>query len=105
VKRTGPLFATIAFVIRVMCIDTHQELTAAWQALIEAKQRTGSFPPEALAAFEDIRAVDYAAASGRIREALASGSNKITQVQLAKEIADTFRANYRRAEQRAREGK
>jgi iron(III) transport system substrate-binding protein len=105
VKRTGPLFATIAFVIRVMCIDTHQELTAAWQALIEAKQRTGSFPPEALASFEDIRAVDYAAASGRIREALASGSNKITQVQLAKEIADTFRANYRRAEQLAREGK
>jgi len=105
VKRTGPLFATIAFVIRVMCIDTHQELTAAWRALFEARQRTGAFPPEALAAFEDVQAVNYAAASGRIREAIAGGSNKILQVQLAKEIADTFRVNYRRAAALAREGR
>ena len=105
VKRTGPLFATIAFVIRVMCIDTHQELTRAWQALIDAKKRTGAFPPAALAAFSDISAVDYAAANGRIRAALGNRSDKIAQVRLAKEIADTFRARYQEAARLAREGR
>jgi len=101
-RRTRDLFNTTAFVIRVMCIDTHNELTAAWRALFEARQRTGSFPPEALAAFEDVRAVDYAAASVRIRKAVSSGESKIVQVQLAKELADNFRENYRRATDLAR---
>ena len=104
-KRTAPYFNAIAFVVRVMCIDTHSELTAAWAALCDAKQRTGKFPPEALAAFEDVSAVDYAAVSTRIRDAVASGAPKIAQVRLAKELADHFRASYRRAEELAREGK
>ena len=104
-KRTGPLFGTISFVIRVMCIDPHRELTAAWSALCEAKNRTGAFPPEALGAFEDVSHVDYANASGRIRTALSEGKSKIDQVRLAKELADRFRANYERAEQLARAGK
>ena len=104
-KRTGPLFGTIAFTVRVMCIDPHRELTAAWRALCDAKERTGHFPPEALAAFEDVAHVDYAIASGRIRKALSEGESKIEQVRLAKELADRFRNNYERAEQLAREGK
>jgi hypothetical protein len=47
--------------------------------------------------------VDYAAAGGRIREAL--GPNKIKEVQLAKVLADSFRAQYQRAATLAREGK
>ena len=101
-KRTAPYFNAIAFVVRVMCIDTHRELTAAWQALFERQRRTGKFPPEALAAFEDVSAVDYAAATTRIRDAVASGAPKIAQVRLAKELADHFRATYRRAEELAR---
>ncbi len=104
-RRTAPFFNAIAFVVRVMCIDTHRELTAAWQALCEAQRRTGNFPPAALAAFEDVRAVDYAAVTTRIAKAVATGSDKITQVRLAKELADTFRANYRRAKALAHEGK
>ena len=104
-KRTAPYFNAIAFVVRVMCIDTHRELTAAWQALCDAQRRTGGFPTEALAAFADVRAVDYAAVTTRIAKAVGSGSDKITQVRLAKELADTFRANYRRAEELARKGK
>ncbi len=104
-KRTGPLFGTIAFVVRVMCIDPHKELTAAWRALCDARERTGAFPPDALAAFEDVSHVDYATASTRIRAAISDGSSKIEQVRLAKELADRFRANYERAEQLAREGK
>jgi iron(III) transport system substrate-binding protein len=97
-KWSAPLFRSIAFIFRVMCIDTHRELTDAWQALITAK-----FPPEARAAFEDVRQIDYLAASGRIREAL--GPNKIKEVQLAKELSDTFRAQYQRAATLARDGK
>ena len=95
---TGPLFTPISFTFRVMCIDTHAELTAAWRALIAAH-----FPPEATAAFEDVSAVDYATASGRMREAL--GGDKIKEVQLAKELADHFRQQYRHAAELARAGR
>ncbi len=97
-KWTGPLFRSIAFIFRVMCIDTHDELTEARGALIAA-----AFPPEASAAFADVSAVDYDAAGGRIKQAL--GPQKIKEVQLAKELADGFRAQYRRAAELARAGK
>jgi iron(III) transport system substrate-binding protein len=103
-KRTAALFRTFAFIIRVMCIDTHDELKSAWEALIAARQRTGSFPPEALAAFEDVAAVDYAAAQGSIRKTVGD-KNKINEVQLAKDLAAKFRANYRRAAELARAGR
>ena len=57
-------------------------------------------PPEAMAVFEDVSAVDYAAASGRIREALSG--DKIREVQLAKELADHFRAQYQHAAAKCR---
>ncbi len=95
---TGPLFSSISFTFRVMCIDTHDELTAAWRALIAAQ-----FPPEATAAFEDVGAVNYAIASGRMREVL--GGDKIKEVQLAKELADHFRQQYLHAADLARAGR
>ena len=97
-KWTGPLFRSIAFTFRVMCIDTHDELTTAWHALIAAH-----FPPEATAAFENVDAIDYATASGRMREALSG--DKIAEVQLAKELADHFREQYQRAAALARAGR
>lgn len=102
--RTGRLFSVFAFIIRVMCIDCHQELREAWEELTAAKARLGHFPEQALAAFEDVSIVDYAAANGRIREAT-SNANKLIQVQLATELADHFRDTYRRAAILAREGK
>ena len=94
---TGPLFGPIAFIVRVMCIDAHDELKDAWRALIEA-----NFPPAATALFADVSAVDYATTSGRIRETLAG--EKIAQVQLAKELAGHFRAQYREVARLARVG-
>ena len=79
-----------------MCIDSHDELKEAWSALSAA-----GFPPEAMAVFEDVSAVNYATASGRIKESL---GDKIKEVQLAKELADGFRAQYRRAAEMARKG-
>lgn len=96
-KWTAPLFRSIAFIFRIMCIDTHDELTDAWRALVAA-----NFPPQATAAFEDVSAVDYAAAGGKIRDTLAG--KKIDEVKLAKELADRFRAQYRHAAELARKG-
>ena len=103
-KWTGKLFQPIAFIVRVMCIDTHDELCAAWQALIEAKARTGNFPPQALAAFEDVSEVSYEKTGKDIAGALQK-KDKILEVQLAKTLAGKFRENYERAERLAREGK
>lgn len=97
-KWTSPLFRSIAMIFRVMCIDTHDELTDAWSALIAA-----GFPPEATAVFSDVRAVSYDDAHGRIRQMLSA--EKIKEVQLAKELADGFRAQYRRAAELARAGR
>jgi iron(III) transport system substrate-binding protein len=89
-QRTGWLFREMAFVIRVMCLDTQPELKKAWRALIAA-----GMPPEALAEFQSLAAVDYAAASGRIRTALRS-KNKVDEIHLANELGNRFRAQYRR---------
>lgn len=97
-KWTAPLFRSIAFIFRCMCIDSHEELVEAWQALAEA-----GFPPEATAAFEEVGAVDYAAAGGPIRAAL--GGAKIQEVELARELAGGFRSQYRRAAELARAGR
>lgn len=96
---TSPLFRSIGFIIRVICIDPHDELREAWRALIAAH-----FPPKAASVFFDVSKVDYAAASGPIREALRS-PDKIGEVKLAKILGESFRAQYRRAAGLAREGK
>ena len=95
---TGSLFGVISFVIRAAFIDPHDELKQAWQALIGA-----GFPPRATAAFSDLAAIDYAQASGPIRDALRS-PNKLDQVALARELDLHFRDQYRRATELARQG-
>jgi iron(III) transport system substrate-binding protein len=87
-ERTGKLFRELAFVIRVMCLDTQPELKKAWRALIDA-----GMPADALATFQDLSAVDYAAAGGRIRAALRS-KNKVDEIKLANELGNRFRAQY-----------
>jgi hypothetical protein len=91
---TGPLFRQIAFVFRVMCIDPHEDLQSAWDALARAQ-----FPGGAMNVFQDVSAVDYAVTTGRMRDAL--GGDKIREVQLARELADRFRAQYARARKMA----
>jgi hypothetical protein len=88
---TGNLFREMSFVIRVMCLDTHEELAEAWRAIIAA-----GMPVDALAALQDLSAVNYEATGGRIRAAINS-KNKADEIRLAKELGDTFRAQYRRA--------
>jgi ABC-type Fe3+ transport system substrate-binding protein len=96
---TGSLFKTMSFIIRVMSMDSHDEMASAWQALIAAR-----FPREALKKFADLSAVDYETARKLIQPALSS-QNRIDEVRLAKELGGKFRAQYREAERLAKEGK
>ena len=95
---TSGIFREMAFVIRVMCQDTHPELAKAWRAIIVAPEPMRS---RALAVLQDLAAVDYGRVEGEIRRALSS-KNKVDEVRMAKTLADGFRRNYARAEEIAR---
>ena len=98
-KWTGPLFKVMSFIIRIMCLDSHDEQVAAWKALVAA-----GFPPHATSLFSNMSAVGYKDALEKFRPAL-STANRIHEVQLARELGDQFRAQYRAAEQLAKTGK
>ena len=93
---TGGIFREMAFIIRVMSLDTHPELVRAWRAVAAA----GS-PPEALAALGDMSAVSYDRVLGPIKQAL-NAKNKVEEIRLANELGATFREQYRKAEAIAR---
>ncbi|MBS0660800.1 MAG: extracellular solute-binding protein [Verrucomicrobia bacterium] len=93
---TGHLFRPMSFVIRVMCLDSHEELKEAWREVIAA-----GMPPEATRTLLDVSKVDYAAVSGPIRQTLVS-ADKIDEVRLADELGTHFREQYRKATELAR---
>lgn len=94
----GEKFQALAFIVRVMCLDPHPELVAAWKEIIRA-----GFPPDALAVMNDLSAVAYPEMKGRIVAALTS-KNKVDEVLLARELAGRFRAQYAKAAESARAG-
>lgn len=96
---TGGLFNELRFIMRVMCLDAHPELVGAWREVVAA-----GCPPEAMAAFTDMSAVDYATSLGQIKTALRA-KDKVAELRLAKELGERFRAQYRRAAELAREGR
>jgi ABC-type Fe3+ transport system substrate-binding protein len=96
---TGKLFGELRFIMRIMCLDAHPELTEAWREIAAA----GS-PPEALVILGDLSVVDYATASGRIRKALRA-KDKVEELTLAKELGEHFRTQYARAAEAARAGR
>lgn len=96
---TGGIFREMAFIIRVMSLDTHPELVRAWRAVAAA----GS-PPEALAVLGDMSAVSYDRVLGPIKQAL-NAKNKVEEIRLANELGATFREQYRKAEAIAREAR
>ncbi len=93
---TGGLFREMSFVIRVMCIDAHPELVRAWREINAAGQ-----PAEAMAALQDVGAVNYAAVQGRIHAALAA-PDRLLELRLADELGASFRRQYDRAAELAR---
>ena len=97
---TGRLFQELAFAVRVMTEDTHPELARAWRAIIEAPEPARG---RALAVLQDVSAIDYDQALGRIKQGLGS-KNQEDAVLLARDLGEGFRRNYRRAESIARGG-
>jgi hypothetical protein len=88
----------MALIIRVMCQDTHAELRAAWRAIHAADPARRE---QAFAALHDLSTVTYERTTGAIRDRM-NARNRVDEAQLARELADAFRANYRRAEAIAR---
>lgn len=97
-ERTAASFNAIRFLVRVMCVDSHDELHSAWKAIIEA-----GMPERAIAVLEDLTRVKYEAATGSISKILAS-RDKAQETRLARELGDAFRNQFIRAGAMARNG-
>jgi len=96
-KLTGAAFNTLRQLVRIMCIDSHEEMQSAWRALIAA-----GMPADALAVFADVSHVAYATC-GKGDAELDSGDALRTEARAAA-LAAKFRANYRKAAAMARDG-
>ncbi len=87
---TGKVFNTLRQLVKVMCIDSHEEMKAAWKAMIAA-----DMPEESVAVFQDVSKVSYAIA-GQGDPGLDSRESMV-QAERMKELGEWFRANYREA--------
>ncbi len=97
-ERTGSAFSAIRFLVRVICVDSHDELHAAWKDIID-----NSMPERAVQVLEDLTRVKYEAATGSISKILAS-RDKTQETRLARELGDAFRNQFIRAGTMARRG-
>jgi len=93
---TSLLFREMSLIIRIMGFDTHPELVEAWKVILASGR-----PPEAMAILQNLDGVDYQAAAGIIKDTLGS-RDKVKEIQLAKDLGDRFRAQYRLAAEVAR---
>lgn len=99
-KYTADLFASIRFLIRAMCIDPHHELKDAWHELI-----AHGFPREATAVFDSLPpSLGYDEVRKKIAPVL-KAKDPVAMTRLARELSETFRQNYLKARDLAREGK
>jgi len=92
---TGAAFNTLRQLVKVMCIDSHEEIKSAWLAL-----RAAGMPAAALAVFADVSIMPYT--TGGHGDQQFDGSDALQTAAHAARIGAWFRANYRRAEAMAR---
>lgn len=96
---TGKGFKAIQFVIRVICLDVHDEIKKAWLALTKA-----GMPDRARRVFMDTTLVSYQNTMSNIRLQLEEGS-KVEVSRRAVRLAKLFRKNYQLATELAKEDK
>ena len=89
-KLTGKSFNTLRKIVRVMCIDSHEEMKAAWGAMIAA-----GMPADAMAVFEDVANLSYAVAGQG--DAGLDAADALVAERRATDLANRFRQNYLRA--------
>jgi iron(III) transport system substrate-binding protein len=95
---TGGSFNTLRQVVKIMCIDSHEEMTAAWTTLQEA-----GMPADALRVFHDVSRVSYEIAGHGDHNL--DGKNALVAAASAAELGEWFRGHYRQAEALARASK
>lgn len=88
---TGSSFNTLRQLVKIMCIDSHEEMTSAWRAMHDA-----GMPADALAVFSDISAASYSRLGKG--DPLLDGKDALKSADRAAELGNWFRANYRKAE-------
>ena len=93
---TGATFNTLRQLVKVMCIDSHEEMKSAWRALREA-----GMPADALAVFSDVSIMPYA--EGGKGDPGFDGSDALQTAAHAARIGAWFRANYQKAGAMARQ--
>ncbi|GAA5122070.1 extracellular solute-binding protein [Luteolibacter yonseiensis] len=92
---TGATFNTLRQLVKIMCIDSHEEMKSAWLAL-----RDAGMPADALAVFSDVSRADYARMGKG--DPILDGADALKAAEHATELGEWFRANYRRAEAMAK---
>jgi len=93
---TGASFNTLRQLVKIMCIDSHEEMKSAWLAI-----RAAGMPQDALAVFSDVSIMDYAKAGKG--DPVLDGPDALKAADRAAEIGEWFRANYRKAEAMAKQ--
>jgi len=96
---TAPLFSTLRFLVRVMCIEPREELGAARAAIGDANVNSPAFQK-----LLDVSRVRYDTALQQIRETLRS-ADRLDEERLADLLTTHFRNQYREAERIARHSK
>ena len=93
---TGASFNTLRQIVKVMCIDSHEEMKSAWLAL-----RDAGLPADALAVFSDVSVMPYSL--GGHGDPGFNDRDPLQAAAHAARLGEWFRANYRRAETMARQ--
>lgn len=88
---TGRHFSPLRLIIRAMCIDSHEEMKEAWEALVEA-----DFPQEATEAFFNVEPVAYSEAIEVVRKTMKSKDNTAI-MRMNNRLGRHFRENYQKA--------
>jgi len=101
---TAHMIRELAFVVRVMCLDSHRELREAMVAINECSLKNRRRAETAMARMLEIDGVAYDQVNGRIRAVL-NAKSKVDEVRLATELGERFRRQYREAEAIARSEK
>jgi ABC-type Fe3+ transport system substrate-binding protein len=88
---TGASFNTLRQLVKVMCIDSHEEMKGAWLAM-----RDAGMPADAMAVFSDVSIMPYAL--GGQGDPAFDGSDALQTAAHAARIGEWFRTNYRNAQ-------
>jgi len=92
---TAELFHALRHAVKIMCIDTHDELTEAWGVLIDSADEDGNMPPKALRNFNEVRSFSYRKAY-ELKRLLDKKVDKEGALRLLDKM-NRLAANFRRA--------